>query len=214
MNRACQTGLIITKHPVHLSLKLGFEVLQFILFFSLAWLMAGCGNPADSTAAPTATVLVPTPVPTQPTLAPTATPTATPPATATTSATPTPIPTAEVDPEAQNFYYQGLTYVAAGLPEEAMTSFDQAIALQPDYALAYLERGKLYMQQGQLAQAKSDYHHALELTTDPAVKAEVNSLLQQLLTRTALATPTLPAAPATPSLQPTLTIASGPPLEA
>ncbi|MGH8488298.1 MAG: tetratricopeptide repeat protein, partial [Gammaproteobacteria bacterium] len=205
---------MITKHPNHLSLKLGFEVMQCILFLWLAWLVAGCGNQADSAAVPTAPVPLPATVPAQPTPAPTAT------LIVTTPATPTSIPTTEVDPEAQTFYYKGLTYMAAGLPEEAMTSFDQAIVLQPDYALAYLERGKLYMQQGQLAQAKSDYDHALELTNEPKVKAEVKELLQQLVSRMPGATddPTITPTPQVVSATPLPTIAAnitpGPPLEA
>jgi tetratricopeptide (TPR) repeat protein len=140
-------------------------------------------------------------------------PTATPTATARLTATPTPIPTPEIDSEAQNFYYKGLTYAAAGLTEEAVASFDQAIALQADYALAYLERGKLYMQQRQLDQARTDFQYALEYNLDPAVKGEIQSLLQQLASAPT-ATATLQVEQATPTPQATVIIASGPAIEA
>lgn len=200
---------IFAKRPFRLSLKPTFAVLQFILFFGLAWLLAGCGNQAKSVAVATATVIVTTPLSPEPT----ATPTVIAPATATPPATPTPIPTAEIDSEAQNFYYKGVTYAAAGLTEEAIASFSQAIAVQADYALAYLERGKLYIQQGQLAQAKSDLQYALEFSTDPAIKGEIKSLLQRL-TPVPAATSTPQADKATPTPQVTVIIASVPPIGA
>jgi hypothetical protein len=78
--------------------------------------------------------------------------------------------------------------------------------------MSNLERGKLHMMQSQLTEAKSDFHYALELTTNPAVKAEAQTLLEQLATQTTAATPTV-SAQAAPSPQPTIVIASGPPLE-
>ncbi|MBE7550087.1 MAG: tetratricopeptide repeat protein [Anaerolineales bacterium] len=204
-----------------LCLKLIFGGLQFVLFFGLAWILAGCGNQANRVTVATATVIATTPLPAEPTATPTrapttepmAVPTVTVPATVTSPATPTPMPTPEIDAEAQNFYYKGVTYAAAGLTEEAITSFGQAIAVQADYALAYLERGKLYMQQGQLGQAKSDFQYALEFIMDPTIKAEIESLLQQLAT-VAVVTSTPLVDKVTPTPQVTVIIASAPSIEA
>lgn len=172
--------------------------LTFIIL-TLLWLLAGCTgdqvlNPVTST--PEATLPPPTATPT-PLPSPTSTPTAT------TSATATATPTARIGAEAQDYYYQGITYTAAGVFEEALDSFNQAITLQPDYALAYLERGKLYLMQKQLREAKSDFNFALELTHDPQVKAEVKTLLAQLaVLKTPVPTPvTRPATPV-PSVTP------------
>jgi tetratricopeptide (TPR) repeat protein len=209
--------LIFTKNSFWLSRKPIQVVFQVILFFGLVWLLAGCGNQDPSVAIATATVTVATSLPPEPTATPANTPTTEPtsphPPTQEPITTPTPIPTPEIDSEAQNFYYKGLTYATAGLMKEASASFDQAIALQADYALAYLERGKLYMEQAQLGQAKSDFQYALEFTTDPAVKGEIKSLLQQLAT-VPTATPILQADKATPTPEVTVVIASGPPIEA
>lgn len=220
-------AVVCTQNSFCLNLTPLGIVLQFIFLCGLAWLLAGCGNQVKSVAVATATVIVTTPVPPKSTATairtPTAEPTpiatstqaltATPTLTAQAAATPTPIPLPEIDSEAQDFYYQGLTYAAAGLTEEALTSFDQAIALQPDYALAYLERGKLYLGQKQLGQAKSDFQLALEYTTDPVVNGEIKKLLQQVAAVPAV-TSTPKAPQATPTPEVTVIIASGPPLEA
>jgi tetratricopeptide (TPR) repeat protein len=206
------------KNSFRLSLKSVFAGFQCLLFFGLAWPLAGCGNQAaDTVGVITATVIVTTPLSLKPTTTPVYTPTqesgATPAVTMQATATPPATPTSEIEPEAQNFYFKGLTYAAAGLTEEAIASFDQAIALQADYALAYLERGKLYMGQGQLAQARSDFQYALEFTTDPAIKGEIRSLLQRMATvPAATSTPQLDNASPTPQV--TVIIASAPPIEA
>jgi tetratricopeptide (TPR) repeat protein len=168
------------------------------IFVTLLWLLVSCtGDQTISAITPTAT---PTPLP-----SPTHTSTAAVPVTATPLPTATATPTVEIAAEAQEFYYRGITYTAVGAFEEALDSFNQAITLQPDYALAYLERGKLYLLQKQVAEAKSDFHYALELTRDPEVKAEVKALLEQVtFLQNPVPTPTVeqvtPAPQATPIL--------------
>lgn len=210
MNRISPARPITAQQPHR---KAGFEATQIILFLWLVCLLAGCGSQTESAAVPTATVLMPTSVLAQPTSTPVETATAVPTAAPTETPTVTPTPAPQITPEAENFYYKGVTYTAAGLFEEALASFDQAITLQPDYALAYLERGKLHLVQGQLDKAKSDLQYALELTTDPVVKASAQTLLEQLAAHMTQATPTIPLQ-ATSVPQPTVAIASGPPQEA
>ncbi|MBE7471065.1 MAG: hypothetical protein DPW09_05235 [Anaerolineae bacterium] len=177
------------------------------IFITLLWLLVGCtGSQTISAVTPTATATLPpataTPTPLPP---PTHTPTATVPATATPLPTATAIPTVEIAAEAQDFYYRGITYTAVGAFEEALDSFNQAITLQPDYALAYLERGKLYLLQKQVSEAKSDFHYALELTRDPEVKAEVKALLEQVaVLENPAPTPVVVQATPTPQATPIL----------
>ena len=65
-------------------------------------------------------------------------------------------------------YARGMGALHMDKPGEAVKSFDQALALWPNYADAYLERGNAYlaMQPSDLDGALRDYRKALEL--DPA----------------------------------------------
>ncbi|MCO5169373.1 MAG: DUF1570 domain-containing protein [Planctomycetes bacterium] len=66
----------------------------------------------------------------------------------------------------------GDAYRWASKLDDAMRSYDQAIATQPDYALAYKMRALLRVQKDQLAQARQDAARAKELDpADPEVAA-------------------------------------------
>jgi len=60
----------------------------------------------------------------------------------------------------------GNIYSGKGNDEKAISDFDQAIALDPDYAEAYRERGITYGNKGDLDQAIADLSKAIELFPD------------------------------------------------
>jgi tetratricopeptide (TPR) repeat protein len=62
-----------------------------------------------------------------------------------------------------------LHQVPIGDDERAIADYDQAIALQPDYALAYYNRGVAYADKGDLDHAIADYDQAIALQPDYAV---------------------------------------------
>jgi len=59
-----------------------------------------------------------------------------------------------------------LHQVPIGDNEQAIADYDQAIALKPDYALAYYNRGIAYRQKGDLDHAIADYDRAIALEPD------------------------------------------------
>lgn len=65
--------------------------------------------------------------------------------------------------------------------DDAMSSYDQAIATRPDYALAYKMRGLLRVQKDQLAQAREDVRRARELKPDDAELPAIESRLSLVL---------------------------------
>jgi tetratricopeptide (TPR) repeat protein len=60
-------------------------------------------------------------------------------------------------------YQDGLTAVAAGNLNQAMTNFDRAIKLDPQYFQAYIERGNVKTEVGDLPGAVADYTTAIQL---------------------------------------------------
>jgi hypothetical protein len=157
---------------------------SFIFLLILIILLIACqgvetSNPPTQT--PTAEIAVAATATQPPTATPQPDPTASPtqPPPATLPIKIVPIPSDEPSLEAQEYYYKGLTYYAAGLTGEAIASFEQAIVLSPDYVLAYQHRGDAYRQMEQYEQARADYLRVLELTTDPTIRAEVEVALQE-----------------------------------
>ncbi len=61
------------------------------------------------------------------------------------------------------FFMRGLFYNQQGNLPQALSDFNRAIEIDPNYAGAYNERGKVYSQQGNLPQALSDFNRAVEL---------------------------------------------------
>jgi tetratricopeptide (TPR) repeat protein len=72
--------------------------------------------------------------------------------------------TVEIRPIAATQQYQdGLTAVAAGNLNQAMSNFDRAIKLDPQYFQAYIERGNVKTEVGDLPGAVADYTTAIDL---------------------------------------------------
>lgn len=104
----------------------------------------------------------------------------------------TPIPTpAGLPLEAQDHYHKGLAQFAAGLTEEAVASFTQAITLYPTYIEAYQFRGDAYRQLGRYDLARADYQQVLGLNPQPEIQATVTAALQEIAqAKTIISTPT------------------------
>jgi tetratricopeptide (TPR) repeat protein len=76
------------------------------------------------------------------------------------SATPTPTPFAI---SAWVYYQDGVTRREAGDMEGALRSFNGALRLNPEFALAYMARGKVHLVRGDPRQALADANTALEI---------------------------------------------------
>jgi tetratricopeptide (TPR) repeat protein len=59
--------------------------------------------------------------------------------------------------------------------QRALKHYDRAIALKPDLARAYMYRGVLYTQLGDLARARADYGRLLAL--DPTLAAKLEAVI-------------------------------------
>ncbi|HEY2945594.1 MAG TPA: tetratricopeptide repeat protein, partial [Vicinamibacteria bacterium] len=62
------------------------------------------------------------------------------------------------------FFNIGVNFINADRPEEAITYFGRAIALDAAYADGYFRRGLAYLQLGKMAEAKADLAKVIELT--------------------------------------------------
>ncbi|MBS2036883.1 tetratricopeptide repeat protein [bacterium] len=79
-----------------------------------------------------------------------------------------PVPDLRTRTGAIEHYAEGMGLVHQELRKESIAEFDQAIAAAPEFADAYLERGRayLYLESPELAKALDDFKKALEL--DPS----------------------------------------------
>ena len=123
----------------------------------------------------------------------------------------TPMPTPPSPPrEAQDYYDKGFAQFAAGLPEEAVASFTQAIALYPMYIEAYQFRGHAYRELGRYDLARADYEQVLVLEPQPEIQATVTAALRELPEAKTVA-PTPTQALPTPASLPPVKITLGQP---
>lgn len=67
----------------------------------------------------------------------------------------------------------GRLYSEAGYPERSRQAFDSALALDPELAGAYLGRGHLSMELGDLPGAEADFRQALQLSGDTPLGARL-----------------------------------------
>lgn len=65
---------------------------------------------------------------------------------------------------AELYYNRGYSYIRRGkFPDKAIEDFNKAIEINPDYSIAYNDRGNAFMAKGNTEQAISDYNKALEI---------------------------------------------------
>ena len=65
--------------------------------------------------------------------------------------------------------------------QEAISAYNEAIRLKPDYALAYNNRGNAKMDLGDLEGARADYNEAIRLKPDLAEAYDSRGLLKKTL---------------------------------
>lgn len=69
-------------------------------------------------------------------------------------------------PSVQAYYARGNAYLNTGKVNLALADMNEAIALEPRFAYAYIRRAHIYEQVGQQASEKSDYVKAIKLLTE------------------------------------------------
>jgi regulator of sirC expression with transglutaminase-like and TPR domain len=64
--------------------------------------------------------------------------------------------------------------------EQALADLNQAIALDPDFAVAYANRGNAYATLGEVEKAVADFERYLELAPNSAIADQVRAQLASL----------------------------------
>ena len=72
--------------------------------------------------------------------------------------------------DAFTYYNRGAAYQTKGEVDRAITDYDKAIELKPDYAAAYENRARAYVSKGDYTRAVADVTKAGELTPKVAVR--------------------------------------------
>ena len=75
--------------------------------------------------------------------------------------------------DAEAYVYRGISAYDRGDLDQAIANYDQAIALDPQFAIAYNNRGNAYYYKGDLDQAIADCDQAIAL--DPQYAAAYNN---------------------------------------
>jgi tetratricopeptide (TPR) repeat protein len=65
--------------------------------------------------------------------------------------------------DANHYYDKGTHFLGVGKLHEAIATLSTAIALRPDYAIAYNNRGLAYYKQNKYAKAAGDFQKAIQL---------------------------------------------------
>ena len=94
-------------------------------------------------------------------------------------------------PSAMAYYTRGNAYLQLSIRDNAshlklaLADIDQAIALEPRFASAYISRAQIYVRAGEQASATADYMNAVELLTEAIEtwQGEPNALIQVYLWR-------------------------------
>lgn len=94
-------------------------------------------------------------------------------------------------PSAMAYYTRGNAYFQLSIQDDAnhlklaLADMDQAIALEPRFASAYISRARIYARAGEQASTTADYMNAVELLTEAIEtwQGEPNALIQVYLWR-------------------------------
>ena len=78
-----------------------------------------------------------------------------------------------VSSEAAGLTELGAQEMQGGDPKNALANYNKALALDPNYAMAYNRRGLVYLNQNDMEKALADYNKALEL--DPKLDKAYNN---------------------------------------
>lgn len=80
----------------------------------------------------------------------------------------------------KQLYVQGLTNLAKGSLDDALVSFQQAVAAKPDFLEGYLGIGQAWERKGMLDEAVTAVRRAIEIgPDDPLTHTSLSRLYQQ-----------------------------------
>ncbi|MGZ3607884.1 MAG: tetratricopeptide repeat protein, partial [Syntrophales bacterium] len=71
-------------------------------------------------------------------------------------------------PETESYLKRGNAYIRLGNYKQAISDYDRAIEINPNYVKAYINRGNTYINLGNYKQAISDYDRAIEINPNYA----------------------------------------------
>lgn len=84
---------------------------------------------------------------------------------------------AELKPDALIYYNIGALWTAEKQPDKAIESFTKATELKSDYADAFLQLGRLYLNKANHAESKKAFNKYLELRPEAQDAAEIKELI-------------------------------------
>jgi Tfp pilus assembly protein PilF len=90
-------------------------------------------------------------------------------------------PNSPIDFDADAYYNLGVSYVKLGIYTQAISDFDRAIEINPEYADAYKGRGVAYGNLGNYTQAISDFDRAIEINPDYAMAYYDRGVVYEIL---------------------------------
>jgi tetratricopeptide (TPR) repeat protein len=85
--------------------------------------------------------------------------------------------------DADAYNTQGNRYLELRQVKRAIADFDEAIRLDPKYAVAYGNRAIAYKLQGNKAKAISDFEKFITLTSDPRLIQIAKQQIKELATK-------------------------------
>lgn len=83
-------------------------------------------------------------------------------------------------PENEILFLRGFHALLGDEYKQAIAYYNDAIALDPEDALTYANRGFAYAEQGEYGRAIEDYERLLELSDDPDLRAAAERMLEDL----------------------------------
>ena len=81
---------------------------------------------------------------------------------------------------AETHYNAGVELQQQGRPKDAIAEYDQAIQINPRFALAYINRAVVFTILGKDAEAEQDIGRAVQLGIDLTTLRQTNETIQEL----------------------------------